>query len=713
MLLVERTSVHQVLTHAMDELSSLLSAHGLDSARDVLIELGAEEVSDLKLVDSDMLRQTNLKPIMQKKLLAFCNRAFQGTPAIPPTCSATEFHPARTPTVFNYHDSTKAVGSNGTMQSTKGDQIALHNAGGGKRSSGELHESVARSEEIEEEMNIDTMSLIPDVDIDIRPVQDRQTGGIGCPSKKPRIADKSTTSSVTSKAYMSSRVGFSTEEEERCAEIISAIVKMLPDAKFTAYERKRRKREYSYARLSEIILLRAFDANGRWMLHRKCLSEALLAQNLKVSNSWLSDKHSEAIKLSGLRTDYMTKSQIASCPERRMYKLISNIILPPECTLSGRLFYRSQSMDYKFKIARPDKTMHKLIGNESNRARLLERDRFRAFVKANRQPNGRTMHRDNRSHGSSYYLDSTIARVKPKDPSDDNSSLVFKFNKALESEWNTHISYEINKPFKPVSATAVDAWMKQDFGSMVVANGVRVSSAEHTTVFPHKTDACARCEVLKTSIRSLQQRKKRHEQQSDQGSLTRQDVLRDVRNEIDDVSHDLNVHKAEAEAATINHRRCVDSAFNKFKHTDDLFNEMRRICRSDECDVRKREEIVQSFCHEASRTFLDLSSDYQQDKSIPAWNQSPQPGPTYYCSGTTHYVHIFCVESLGRGSGPTRFSRNVVFTRSEAVAGAKVSDDTLSTLGDVLLGYRHPYCTQPPLFRSGYDKDGRLLDGHE
>jgi len=117
---------------------------------------------------------------------------------------------------------------------------------------------------------------------------------------------------------------------------------------------------------------------------------------------------------------------------------------------------------------------------------------------------------------------------------------------------------------------------------------------------------------------------------------------------------------------------------------------------------------TKEFIEDASNSWFDVSSDYQQDKAIPSWNLSPQPGPTYFMSGETYYVHILCMESCGDASGPTRFSRNIVYSRSECVGGSKTSDDTLSTLTDALLGAAGIGCADPELYRSGFGPDGRL-----
>lgn len=43
-----------------------------------------------------------------------------------------------------------------------------------------------------------------------------------------------------------------------------------------------------------------------------------------------------------------------------------------------------------------------------------------------------------------------------------------------------------------------------------------------------------------------------------------------------------------------------------------------------------------------------------------------------------------------------------MYTRSETVGGAKSSDDTLSTLCDLLLGSLNIGVDDPPVYRTGY-----------
>lgn len=75
-------------------------------------------------------------------------------------------------------------------------------------------------------------------------------------------------------------------------------------------------------------------------------------------------------------------------------------------------------------------------------------------------------------------------------------------------------------------------------------------------------------------------------------------------------------------------------------------------------------------------------------------------------SRETHYVHIFSVESCSETTGPSRSSRNVVYSGSERVGGAKSSDDTWSTLSDMLPGGACIGNGDLPVYRSGYGPDG-------
>ena len=101
-----------------------------------------------------------------------------------------------------------------------------------------------------------------------------------------------------------------------------------------------------------------------------------------------------------------------------------------------------------------------------------------------------------------------------------------------------------------------------------------------------------------------------------------------------------------------------------------------------------------------------LGTDYQEEKLLPHWGKSPQPGPTYFMSKRNVHVHILDAPSCGECSGPSRFGRRIVYSRLEEIGGSKDSNDTISTVYDYLLSPHAPTCEQPVMFRTGYNADG-------
>lgn len=233
-------------------------------------------------------------------------------------------------------------------------------------------------------------------------------------------------------------------------------------------------------------------------------------------------------------------------------------------------------------------------------------------------------------------------------------------------------------------------------------------SDEHTTLYPHKIDACSTCLLLAAEIRSERQALKRQLQQNDQATVGRQDAVRANRAVIADLEGALERHKKEASSALEYHMQCIGGAAKRYEDLASSFLNVVSSWRTVERPSDGPSHADEAFIRRASEEWFDISSDYQQDKSVPSWNRSPQPGPTYFMSGETHYVHIFCAESCGGTTGPSRFSRNLVYSRSERVGGSKSSDDTLSTLADMLLGRVNLGDGVPPLFRTGFGPEGPL-----
>eukprot|EP00966_Prymnesium_polylepis_P322238 7378507-Prymnesium_polylepis.1 len=71
------------------------------------------------------------------------------------------------------------------------------------------------------------------------------------------------------------------------------------------------------------------------------------------------------------------------------------------------------------------------------------------------------------------------------------------------------------------------------------------------------------------------------------------------------------------------------------------------------------------FLSSAVALIFGLDSDYQQDKATPNWGKSAQPGPTYFFSKETNYIHIMNAHACGDTAGPSRLGRNFLYIRSQ------------------------------------------------
>lgn len=167
-------------------------------------------------------------------------------------------------------------------------------------------------------------------------------------------------------------------------------------------------------------------------------------------------------------------------------------------------------------------------------------------------------------------------------------------------------------------------------------------------------------------------------------------------------------HASKAASAIKNHKDSIEGGTKRYDGLSQKFNKLMSLVSSEEQPSSRILTETDDLIQHASREWFDVSSDYQQDKSVPSRNPSPQPNSTFCMSGETHYVHILCVESCGETTGASCFSRNIVYTRSERVGGSKSSDDTLSTLADMLGGGSVVDMESPPVLRTGYGSDGAL-----
>lgn len=157
---------------------------------------------------------------------------------------------------------------------------------------------------------------------------------------------------------------------------------------------------------------------------------------------------------------------------------------------------------------------------------------------------------------------------------------------------------------------------------MKFVHSLSVYNEEYTVRYSHKTDACSDCVRISQQMASDRQSLKRHEQQSDRG-IDRMMTIKDVKMSLADHENAMRRHSEEAGGASKFHKDCVSTAFNSYTSVSAQWESLMEKGSS------ATEDEFTQFCNDSSSLWLDVSTDYQQDKSIPSWRESPQPGPTY------------------------------------------------------------------------------------
>ena len=167
-------------------------------------------------------------------------------------------------------------------------------------------------------------------------------------------------------------------------------------------------------------------------------------------------------------------------------------------------------------------------------------------------------------------------------------------------------------------------------------------------------------------------------------------------------------HLEVANAAQRNYRDGGFEAREKYVAATDAWNKLRQK----HADGLVTDDDMKAAAKYFARLKFVMESDYQMDKFFPYWGASPQPGPTYFMSHNTCYVHIIVSQSLG-DAVDTNFGRNIAYTRDqcltdERLSKSKDSNDTASTIFHFLSGAESTGY-EPSVFRRGYGPDGPEL----
>ena len=443
---------------------------------------------------------------------------------------------------------------------------------------------------------------------------------------------------------------------------------------------------YNSTRLKACLLSVAFNVAGEYVVHRDCL-----IQPFSIGTNFLANLHRTAVTLSGRRWTKVTKAYVLQ------HHLQDQIIVPDD-ELSKTTYQYLASLGDKDRVdvaftLKP--SVHGLSGEHSNNRRSKLRQLFVDFVKLNRSPTGRTRDDKGRAHGSLFYLDSKFQAIKlqtgqgAKNPPEDE---------ILSQVFLKHATQEPHSE-QPVHPSTIGLYFTEMFGIN--------SEHGHTTQHPHKSDACPTCEMNHIDHESLKMSLKRHESQPDVTDA-RKIAIAAIKQDIKDGEADRSAHVQEAALAQRVYKSTIHGAHEEYSALVAAFGSLIQAI-SNSTDHANETILIGNFAGAAASFKGKFSSDYQMDKPMPAWHgKMAQPGPTYFLSKLTHYVHGICAESLGEATGATRHGRNIVYTRPEPIGGAKDANDTISTMFDLLLAPTEPTCPQPKLFRTGYDKDGAI-----
>eukprot|EP00171_Calliarthron_tuberculosum_P004486 IDg4486t1 len=482
-----------------------------------------------------------------------------------------------------------------------------------------------------------------------------------------------------------------------CAVELDAIVPQFLTAVRTEAERKSRAKysgnpletvgKYNLSRLAPIATSLFFDPAGNFVYHGVCI-----CKKFGLGKNWLSSTHRRAVSLSKVPVIKVKKQNLSKVDD----ELLQRIVLPEGVCMSRKEYLISRESQDSISLVRDRSNLHGLSGTSSNRTAKHAREFVVAFTRQNCSPNGRTRDSHGRFHGAPNYLDAKFLLYSKERQGEQRLAFTDECVSSMAK-----VEPFLSNPRLLIKPRTVRAILSELFGKVKFVDGLPVYNEEYTVLYPQKTDACSDCVRISQQMASDRQSLKRHESQSDCG-IDRMMAIKDVKTSLADHEIALKRHTEEAGRASKFHKDCVATAFTSYAsvaaHWESLMTKGSPV----------NDAELNQFCEESSSLWLDVSTDYQQDKAVPSWKESAQPGPTYYLSGVTNYIHIIVIESCGMSTGPTRFSRNLVYIRDERFAGSKTSDDTLSTIADALLSRSSPSAKQPSKFRSGYNAGGKI-----
>jgi hypothetical protein len=366
----------------------------------------------------------------------------------------------------------------------------------------------------------------------------------------------------------------------------------------------------------DVILVSLFDTRGNPMHEGECVKRLFGIGRTRFAS--VHDKAKVKHTVTVVRRDEVTEVD----------QRTGRVIAPPNARLHDGGIAWFANLEPHDPVELRIRRGHGLEGRPSNNAKppdVLED--FREFVNANSAPNGR---RPGTGHAEYYFAAhfSSVDRSYATTPKPGHYSLLEEFNKAQRAA---------GKESGMIGATTLARWLARFFSKHALC--------------PHKSDYCDTCAEFAVQLHSAIKTLQRYRAGGTNNPAAAAEVergiqrLRDARAE----------HLKEAERERAIYRTLIADANTAW------------------ADIKDPTEITSTMWSAAA-------IDYMQERPIPAFNLSPQPGCVYYLAKNS--VHIAGVVLFHRmPSDPADGTRHtILYITDEREDGAKTNDHLLTYL---------------------------------
>ena len=416
----------------------------------------------------------------------------------------------------------------------------------------------------------------------------------------------------------------------QCAPALSKVIGGFHKLRQQGSELKKRKKRYPVPKNPDRNHYRDLVAQNAWIrgnvfdpMGNYLFCHACVCNSLGVSKQRLSRQRQVKRKLFQQQEVNMSKEHVDQ------QKLTSFVVMPLEINICFNVWWKALPDDHEVVVRYPFER-HGLAGKVSNHAKSNSKETFLEFVDTNSQPNGRRLDSRNPTH---YFLPkfTTISAPKKNVHNYDSrlaTSLVGEFNR---------IQIEEGSP--TISDFSALTWLKKE-------------RPKHA-IYPHKTDYCDYCAKVKATIQEKQTSVNR-KLQSGSADVTEIAELEKEKQALEDK---LQEHKDVARESLQYYKEMKTRCCEQWEEITTLESKCDRSSAEDE----QLEQLQHCFT-------LVISADYQMQKLIPYWGNSPQPGSTYYLQKLSYDLF---------GIVDHRDESSAVYIFDERV-GTKTADHTIS-----------------------------------